>query len=79
MKKLLLVVAGLAMLTLPLTSFAGVAGTEHDMSSYGGAGSPANLDVCLGCHIPHGALVGDKLWAMDTTVVVGFLPIQTLC
>lgn len=78
MKKLLIVTAGLVLLCLPATSFAGVSGTPHDMTSYGGGGSP-NQELCFGCHIPHGA-IGDKLWRYDTTgAVAGMGDVERLC
>lgn len=78
MKKLLLAVVGIALLSIPMTSFAGVAGSPHDMSLYGGGGTPTK-ELCFGCHVPHLAL-GEKLWAQDTTgAVAGMLPYERLC
>jgi predicted CXXCH cytochrome family protein len=78
MKKLLIVLLGMAVLSVPASSLAGVSGSPHDMSAYGGSGSPTE-ELCFGCHIPHGAL-GDKLWSMDTTgAVAGMLTFERLC
>lgn len=54
MKKLLTIMM-VAMLALPATVLAGVAGGDHDMTGGGDK-------LCFACHIPHNAL-GDKLWA----------------
>ncbi len=54
MKKLLIVLIGLIVLSLPASLFAAVAGSDHDMTGGGG-------DLCMSCHIPHNAY-GDKLW-----------------
>ena len=44
MKKLLVVTMGIALLTLPMTALAGVAGGDHDMS----AGADK---LCNACHV----------------------------
>jgi predicted CXXCH cytochrome family protein len=69
MKKLLLVVGGLALLTLPMTALAGVAGSDHDLS----AGAD---DLCFACHVPHNAQ-GQNLWSRTTPG--SFTGVQELC
>lgn len=80
MRRLFITVAGLALLALPTVSFAGVAGSPHDITTSTPGGLDARQDaVCFGCHIPHGAL-GDKLWVVDTTgAAAGMSNIQRLC
>lgn len=84
MKRLFITMAGLALLTLPVTSHAVLSGSPHDMSQYTGGGVGGTLGVgqdqlCFGCHIPHGAQ-GDKLWTMDTTgSAAGMSTVQRLC
>ena len=55
MKKLLLIVAGLALVSLPMSALAGVAGSDHDLTGGG-------QKLCEACHTPHNAQ-GASLWA----------------
>ena len=68
MKNLLLLIAGLALLSLPATALAGVAGGPHDLSGTG--------KLCESCHIPHNAQ-GDNLWV--STPDGTFSGVQDLC
>jgi predicted CXXCH cytochrome family protein len=68
MKKLALLLVGIAII-LPATVFAGVEGSDHDLSA--GAAS-----LCTTCHLPHNAL-GDNLWA--STPDGTFSGVQDLC
>jgi predicted CXXCH cytochrome family protein len=69
MKKLTLTLIGIAVLTLPVTVLAGVAGSDHDLTGGG-------QKLCFACHIPHNAL-GDKLWS--STPDGTFTGVQDLC
>lgn len=69
MKKLLLILVGLMVVCLPMSAFAGVAGSDHDLT---GGGS----QLCFACHTPHNAS-GDKLWA--STPSGTFSGVQDLC
>ncbi len=69
MKKLIIILTGVAILALPAMTFAGVAGSSHDLT---GSGSK----LCFACHIPHNAL-GDKLWAQTPSGT--FTGVQDLC
>ena len=69
MKRLLMVVVGIALLSLPLTSMAGVAGGDHDLTGGG-------EKLCETCHTPHNAL-GDKLWARSPSGT--FTGVMDLC
>lgn len=68
MKKLVVVIVGLALLSMPAAVLAGVSGSAHDLSATG--------KLCESCHIPHNAL-GDKLWA--TAPDGTFTGVQDLC
>lgn len=69
MRKLLLVIIGLVLLSLPVTSFAGVAGSDHDLTGGG-------TQLCFACHTPHNAQ-GARLWA--STPSGTFTGVQDLC
>ena len=69
MKKLAILVATLALLALPAAVFAGVAGSDHDLTGSG-------EKLCFACHIPHNAL-GDKLWSQTPSGT--FSGVQDLC
>lgn len=55
MRKLLLIVAGLALVSFPMSALAGVSGSAHDLTGGG-------QKLCEACHTPHNAQ-GDMLWA----------------
>jgi hypothetical protein len=69
MRKLVVIVASMAILALPALALAGVTGSDHDLT---GAGEK----LCFACHIPHNAL-GDKLWAQTPSGT--FTGVQDLC
>ncbi len=69
MKKLAIVLTGICVLALPVATFGGVAGSDHDLTGSG-------EKVCEACHIPHNAL-GDKLWARTPSGT--FSGVQDLC
>jgi len=56
-------VVGLGLLLLPSLVFAGVSGSDHDLTGGGDK-------LCQACHIPHNAL-GDKLWARTPSGTFG--------
>lgn len=64
MKKLLLIVAILA---LPMASFGGIAGSDHDtrVDEFDGTNPMPSTDLCTSCHLPHNAEAGaQKLWSI---------------
>jgi predicted CXXCH cytochrome family protein len=69
MRKLLLIIGSVALLSLPMSAFAGVQSSDHDLT-----GSGENL--CNACHVPHNA-EGVNLWARTTTGT--FTGVQELC
>jgi predicted CXXCH cytochrome family protein len=70
MKRLLTtILTGMVLLTLPASVFAGVAGSDHDLTSGGDK-------LCFACHVPHNA-GGDKLWS--STPSGTFTGVQDLC
>jgi hypothetical protein len=62
-------VVGLTLLLTPVSVWAGVANSDHDLTGSG-------EKLCFACHIPHNAL-GDKLWA--STPSGTFSGVQDLC
>jgi len=54
---------GLSLLLLPSLVFAGVSGSDHDLTGSGER-------LCMTCHIPHNAQ-GDKLWARTPSGTFG--------
>lgn len=66
MKKLIVALAALSLLTAPV--FASVSGSEHDI---------AGNKQCESCHVPHNATQADKLWA--GTAGTGYTAVQNLC
>lgn len=69
MRRLGLLTTALILLAFPVSSFAGVAGSDHDLTLSG-------EKLCFACHIPHNAL-GDKLWAQTPSGT--FTGVQDLC
>ncbi len=69
MKQLIAIMIGLGLLILPALTFAGVEGSDHDLTAGGSS-------LCFACHIPHNAL-GDKLWAQAPSGTFG--GVQDLC
>lgn len=75
MKKLLLIVT---ILVLPIASFGGIAGSDHDTrtATFGSGGNPMTSDLCTSCHLPHKAEADAQvLWsiAVGGTGAVGDL------
>ena len=69
MKKLLTFVIVLTIISLPMTSFANVAGSDHDLTGSG-------TQLCFACHVPHNA-GGANLWS--STPSGTFSGVQDLC
>jgi len=69
MKLLITILIGSSLLLLPVLTFAGVEGSDHDLTASG-------TKLCFACHIPHNAL-GDKLWAQTPSGTFG--GVQDLC
>jgi hypothetical protein len=69
-KQLKLGILGAALLTLPVTAFAAVQGSDHDMTGGGDK-------LCFACHVPHNAQ-GATLWSRDLTGNP-FSGVQALC
>jgi len=69
MRKLAIVMAGVALLAFPVAALGGVSGSDHDLTGSG-------EKLCFACHIPHNAL-GDKLWARTPSGT--FSGVQDLC
>lgn len=82
MKKLVLLVVGLAICLTPVATMAqGVSGTPHDFSS--GSETGIKNEMCQSCHLAHQAqsTVGGVLWAQSTTVGegLGYTGTKALC
>jgi predicted CXXCH cytochrome family protein len=69
MRKHLITVLSAALLLLPVSSMAGVAGGDHDLTGGG-------QKLCETCHLPHNAL-GARLWASAPSGT--FTGVQDLC
>lgn len=73
-----LILAAVVFLTIPLQSFAGVAGSKHDFtvsgtSQFSGNFAGDNDEVCVYCHTPHGALGSQTpLWNKALSFPNGF-------
>ncbi|MBI5509868.1 MAG: cytochrome c3 family protein [Deltaproteobacteria bacterium] len=68
----------LAVLLVPSVAFATIVGTPHDLSNATGGGSikaaasALNEQVCVYCHVPHGAQNAEALWSrpLDTSTTI---------
>lgn len=81
MKRVLSLVAALAVTTVATAAFAGsstIAGTKHNLSTGGSfsykAGSGGTGQICIFCHTPHNAAKNVPLWNRNSgTAATGFL------
>lgn len=66
MKKLTVMMVGVAIILLPAIGFTAVTGSDHDLSfanNLDAAGS-ITINKCMSCHTPHGADTQGQLWAI---------------
>ncbi|MDF1581429.1 MAG: cytochrome c3 family protein [Desulfuromonadales bacterium] len=65
MKKVLVLVAALVMVTAPAFALT-IDGSKHDLSTYG----TANTELCVYCHTPHGGNTLAPLWNRGTGTAI---------
>ena len=60
---------------IPLTVFAGVGNTKHNLSvsGPGPAQATSETEICIFCHTPHNASPGTPLWNHELSTVSDYI------